>query len=109
MIGLCKGCEPQVLAENRTAWTAEYANWLADREGNEPRRYADPDIRPALEAETHSKCAYCEGRFKHVAYVYVEHKLLKRKYPKLVCAGENLTVACPVCNTHKARLCTKSR
>ncbi|MXZ25090.1 MAG: hypothetical protein F4Y80_09550 [Caldilineaceae bacterium SB0665_bin_21] len=101
MIRLCKGCEPQALAENRDAWTAEYVNWLEDREGNEPRRYADPDIRAALEAETHSKCAYCEGRFKHVAYGHVEHKLPKRKYPELVCAWENLTVACPVCNTNK--------
>ena len=101
MIRLRKGCEPQVLAENRTAWTAEYVNWLEDRGGNEPRRYADPDIRAALEAETHSKCAYCEGRFKHVAYGHVEHKLPKRKYPELVCAWENLTVACPVCNTNK--------
>ena len=101
MIRLRKGCEPQVLVENHDAWTAEYVNWLDNREGNEPRRYAHPDIRAALEAETHEKCAYCEGKFKHVAYGHIEHKLPKRKYPNLVCAWTNLTVACPVCNTNK--------
>ena len=101
MIRLCKGGEPQVLVENREAWTTEYENWLDDCEGNEPRRYADPDIRAALEAETHAKCAYCEGRFKPVSYGHIEHKLPKRKNPKLVCAWTNLTVACQVCNTNK--------
>ena len=101
MIRLCKGREPQVLVENRDAWTAEYVNWLEVRTGREPRRYAAPDIRAALEAETHSKCAYCEGRFKPVSYGHIEHKLPKRKYPNLVCAWTNLTVACQVCNTNK--------
>ncbi len=101
MIRLRKGCEPQILVENRDAWTAEYVNWLEARTGREPRRYAAPDIRAALEAETHAKCAYCEGRFKPVSYGHIEHKLPKRKYPHLVCAWTNLTVACQVCNTNK--------
>lgn len=105
MIRLRKGCEPQVLVENRDAWTAEYENWLEARTGREPRRYAHPDIRAALEAETHSKCAYCEGRFKPVSYGHIEHKLPKRKCPKLVCAWTNLTVACQVCNTNKGDYC----
>ena len=58
MIRPCKGCEPQILVENRDVWTTEYVNWLETRTGREPRRYAAPDIRAALEAETHSKCAY---------------------------------------------------
>jgi uncharacterized protein (TIGR02646 family) len=87
--------------QNRDAWTAKYVNWLEDRTGNEPQRYKHPDIRTALEAETHCKCAYCEGRFKPVSYGHIEHKLPKRKYPELVCAWTNLTVACQVCNTHK--------
>ena len=76
-------------------------NWLDDREGNEPKPYAYPDIRAALEAETHRKCAYCEGRFESVSYGHIEHKLPKRKHPMLVCAWENLTLACPRCNTNK--------
>lgn len=101
MIRLCKGCEPRILVENRERGTAEYETWLEAPTGREPRRYAAPDIRAALEAETHSKCAYCEGRFKPVSYGHIEHKLPKRKYPELVCAWTNLTVACQVCNTNK--------
>ena len=101
MIRLRKGCEPQILVENRDGWTAEYVNWLEDRKGSEPRRYTHPAIRAALEVETHCKCAYCEGRFKPVSYGHIEHKLPKRKCPKLVCAWTNLTVACQVCNTNK--------
>ena len=101
MIQLRKGCEPQILVENRDAWTAEYVNWLENCEGTEPRRYARSSIRKALEAETHCKCAYCEGRFEPVSYGHIEHKLPKRKHPMLVCAWENLTVACQVCNTNK--------
>ena len=101
MIRLRKGCEPQILVENRDAWIAEYEHWLETRTGHEPRRYAARDIRAALEAETHCKCAYCEGRFKPVSYGHIEHKLPKRKYPNLVCAWTNLTVACQVCNTNK--------
>ena len=101
MIRLRKGCEPQILVENRDAWTAEYVNWLEDCKGSEPRRYRDRNIRAALEAETHSKCAYCEGRFKAVSYGHIEHKLPKRKYPELVCAWTNLTMACQMCNTNK--------
>lgn len=101
MIRLRKGCEPQSLVENCDAWTAEYVNWLEARTGREPRRYAAPDIRAALEAETHSKCAYCEGRFTPFSHGHIEHKLPKRKYPELICAWTNLIVACQVCNTNK--------
>ena len=101
MIRLRREDEPQVLVTNREAWTAEYVNWHETRVGQEPRRYAHADIRQALEAETHTKCAYCEGRIKDVAHTHIEHKLPKRKHPTLVCVWENLTIACPKCNTNK--------
>ena len=102
MIQLSQGAHPQVLVENSEAWTAEYVSWCANPAGaQQPRRYAHPEIRLALEAETASKCAYCEGRISDVAYTHIEHKLPKSKYPKLVCAWENLTIACPRCNTNK--------
>ena len=101
MIRLNKEAKPRVLIENGDSWTALYESWCQSRDGYEPRHYAHPEIRSALEAETSSKCAYCEGRIKDVAYTHVEHKLPKRKYPQLVCEWENLTIACPVCNTNK--------
>lgn len=79
----------------------EYTEWLQSRAGQEPRRYAHPQVRAALAAETSSKCAYCEGFISDVSYPNVEHKAPKRKYPDLVCAWDNLTLACHRCNTNK--------
>ena len=75
--------------------------WSRRQNGPEPQRYRHPDIRAALEAETNSKCAYCEGMITDVAYTHIEHKLPKKLYRALVCAWENLTIACPRCNTNK--------
>ena len=101
MIRLNQGAKPQVLVENSEAWTAEYVNWWQNRVGTEPHHYAREDIRKALEAETSSKCAYCEGQISDVAYTNIEHKLPKSRHPHSVCAWENLTIACPRCNTNK--------
>ena len=101
MIHVNQGTKPQVLLANEQAWTDEYLEWSQNRVGPEPQRYRHPQIRSALEAETHSKCAYCEGLVKGVAYTHIEHKLPKKNHPKMVCAWENLTVACPKCNTNK--------
>ena len=101
MIPLNQGEEPPVLVESGDAWTVEYVNWCEKPVGRAPRRYAHQDIRRALEAETGSKCAYCEGRISDVAYTHIEHKLPKSKHPQLVCAWQNLTIACPKCNTNK--------
>ena len=102
MIRLNQGVQPQVLVDNGEAWTGEYMNWYQNRVGREPRRYTHPEIRSALEEETGSKCAYCEGRINHVTYTHIEHKLPKSKHPDLVCTWENLTIACPRCNTNKS-------
>ena len=101
MIRLKKESQPQVLVDNRTAWTTEYVNWCLNLVGTAPRRYAHRDVRQALEEETSSKCAYCEARIKVVAYSHIEHMLPKRKHPHLVCDWENLTIACPKCNIEK--------
>ena len=101
MIRLNKGAQPQILIDNSTVWTAEYVNWCTNQDGPEPRRYAHREIRSALEIETNHKCAYCEARISDVAYEHIEHKLPKRKHPQLVCIWNNLTIACPRCNTNK--------
>ena len=101
MIRLQQGSKPQVLVANERAWTTEYVVWSETREGPEPQRYRHPQIRSALESETNSKCAYCEGLISDVAYSHIEHKMPKKAHPILVCAWENLTIACPRCNTNK--------
>ena len=101
MIRLTNRIPPQVLVEHSDEWTVEYIEWCENPIGPEPRRYAHLDIRYELELETSSKCAYCEGRVTDVAYAHIEHKLPKRKNPTLVCRWDNLTIACPRCNTNK--------
>ena len=101
MIRLNHEPHPEVLVKHGEAWTAEYMRWSEKRVGREPRRYAHPAIRSALEAETRSKCAYCEARINDVAYTHIEHKLPKSKHPEMVCTWENLTIACPKCNGNK--------
>ena len=101
MIPLEKSSQPTILEQHYETWTTEYLNWCRNPQGLAPRRYAHTEIRAALETETASKCAYCEGRIKDVTFTHIEHKLPKSKYPKLVCAWQNLTIACPKCNTKK--------
>ena len=104
MIRLNRQTVPHILVANRVAWTTEYSKWRDNpAAGQEPRRYAHPDIRAALEAETNFKCAYCEGLIKDVSYTHIEHKLPKKNHPTLVCAWENLTIACQICNTNKGQ------
>lgn len=95
MIKLVKGDEPQVLAHNKAAWTAEFES------GKDRRHYAHPEVRDALRQETHRKCAYCESHMEHVSPSHVEHIVPKSRRPELVCEWVNLTLACSVCNTNK--------
>ncbi|WDM44918.1 HNH endonuclease [Microbacterium luteolum] len=54
-----------------------------------------------LAAETKGKCAYCESKINNVAYPHVEHIVPKMNRRDLAHSWENLTSACPVCNTNK--------
>ncbi len=95
MIALTKAEEPDVLVNNKRAWTDEY------KSGTDKRRYAHDDIRLALSNETRSKCAYCECRVNHVSWIHVEHITPKSADQDLVCDWRNLTLACQRCNVYK--------
>lgn len=103
MIKLTKGPTPKVLIDNASKWTNEYLTTL--NAGQKPsdivaHRYNHPDIKNALEKETHGKCAYCESKIKHVEYGDIEHILPKNEdaRPDLYVEWTNLTLACEVCN-----------
>ena len=104
MIKLEKGDEPVVLAENARRWTRAVVDKMAAGETptrTEKKRYNHPDIKRALVAETHNKCAYCESKLRHVAYGDIEHIVPKSKNPAKWFSWNNLTLACDVCNTKK--------
>lgn len=104
MIRLQKGPRPQILEDNATVWTDEIKR--ARAQGNDPTpaqktRYNRPEIKAAVKAETHSKCAYCESHFAHVTPGDIEHIIPKSRDPDLMFIWENLTIACDWCNTNK--------
>ncbi|QGW64735.1 hypothetical protein GOY17_07280 [Lysobacter soli] len=107
MIRLTKGAKPQVLVDNAAGWTAEILRKIG--EGSKVgdavgRRYAHQDIKLALLAETHGKCAYCEAKILHIAFGDIEHIVAKKPRPELAVEWTNLTIACDRCNQSKSDL-----
>lgn len=103
MIRIQKIQKPKILVDNAAIWTHEYTSCLAA--GKEPSkevstRYNKPEIKDALEKETHGKCAYCESKIKHISYGDIEHILPKNKNarPDLYVEWSNLTLSCEQCN-----------
>lgn len=104
MIRLTKRPEPPVLQQNATAWTTELLAAIGTGQGltkARKSRYNNQQIKDALLAETHQKCAYCESKFSHVTYGDIEHIAPKDSRPELTYDWVNLTLACDVCNTNK--------
>jgi len=103
MIKLEKRPEPKILIDNAKNWTEEYCKCLDNNEKPNSviaHRYNHPEIKDALEHETHGKCAYCESYIKHVSYGDIEHILPKNKNarPDLYVTWSNLTLSCELCN-----------
>lgn len=104
MIKLTKGPEPAVLTNNSATWTKIVVDKLGSGEkptDTEKGRYRHVDIKAALIAETHGKCAYCESKLRHITYGDIEHVTPKSKHPSRWFDWTNLTLACDVCNTEK--------
>lgn len=105
MIRLEKGDQPDLLAQNAAAWTAELLAEIAsggDRVAYRRGKYNQPAIKDAIVAETYRKCAYCESQPLHVTYGDIEHIIPKSVEPSDTFYWPNLTLACDVCNTKKA-------
>lgn len=105
MIKLEKGVEPAMLTRNAAQWTSIVIQKIdagVSPSKTEKNRYNHTDIKQALMAETHRKCAYCESKFRHVTYGDIEHVVPKSGEPIKWFSWENLTIACDVCNTKKS-------
>lgn len=105
MIKLEKGDESDILSENAQQWTRAILRKYAEGDApsrTEKSRYNHPDIKHALVAETHGKCAYCESKLRHVAYGDIEHIVPKYDDPAKWFSWANLTLACDICNTKKS-------
>ena len=107
MIKLEKGVEPAILSKKGAQWTRAVLRRIAAGEKptrTERSRYNHPKIKDALMAETHSKCAYCESKFRHVTYGDIEHVVPKSSEPSRWFRWSNLTIACDVCNMNKGKV-----
>ena len=105
MIKLQKGEEPEVLARNAERWTEVVLGKISAGQAptkSERNRYNHADIKRALVAETHGKCAYCESKLKHISHGDIEHVAPKSRNPTRWFSWLNLTLACDVCNTNKS-------
>lgn len=105
MIKLEKTTKPDVLTTNAEEWTRNVLGKIAA--GNkltstDDARYRHPEIKAALVAETHGKCAYCESKLKHIHHGDVEHIKPKSLDPAMRYEWSNLTLACEICNQNKS-------
>lgn len=107
MIRLAKIDEPLVLVNNAAAWTAELLAAVAAADKSEIDRitakYNHAEVKSALKAETHEKCAYCEAKVTDVAYGDIEHVTPKATNRDRTFDWSNLTFACSPCNTNKGK------
>ena len=107
MIKLAKTEEPAVLVDNSGTWTTTLLSKLANGEVPTPAdrtHYRHRQVKAALIAETHGKCAYCESKLLHVHHGDVEHIHPKSLNPSVTFSWNNLTLACEVCNQNKSNL-----
>lgn len=61
-------------------------------------RYKTNDVKTALQAIYHGKCAFCEQK---IEFPHVEHFRPKNIYYWLTYSWDNLLFACQGCNSHK--------
>jgi uncharacterized protein (TIGR02646 family) len=104
MIKITKGPKPDILNKKAAQWTVNVQ--AAIKAGEElsnslKSKYNHAEVKAAIVAETHGKCAYCESKMRHVAPGDIEHVVPKSVDPKLWFDWSNLTLACANCNTNK--------
>lgn len=106
MIQVERTATPQSLVEHATVWTREYLDARAIEDAaptsdntkqrkQREAKYAQDDVKKALKAMFHRKCAFCERKRD---YPHIEHFYPKTGFPRQCFEWENLLLACEVCN-----------
>ena len=91
--------EPQVLADNKVSWLAEF---LADPNSNYRKtKYRHPNVKSQLMDDSGHKCAYCESKIGHNTPGDVEHLVPTSANNNLHFEWTNMGVACTECNRRK--------
>ena len=110
MIQVKRTAKPKVLEDNAKKWTTDYLaakkEYEADKTNSDKLRkfkttegkYNQNEVKLALRAMFHEKCAYCESYTTHVSYSEIEHFKPKSKYPELCFEWNNMNFSCEICN-----------
>lgn len=99
MIHVIRSAKPAILQQNEHVWLTDLqAATSADERKARQSRYRHPEIRQALEAMFHGKCAFCEARITHITHSDIEHFSPKAHFAHRTFVWENLLLACPRCN-----------
>ena len=110
MIQVKRTAKPKVLEDNAKKWTTDYLaakkEYEADKTNSDKLRkfkttegkYNQNEVKLALRAMFHEKCAYCESYTTHVSYGEIEHFKPKSKYPELCFEWKNMNFSCEICN-----------
>ncbi|HFO0262030.1 TPA: retron system putative HNH endonuclease [Serratia marcescens] len=111
MIKLTRPPEPQVLCDNRTAWTqnimalvskyGEYKKIPPSEKEAALKFYRHDDIRNTLKESSFHKCAFCEGIPAETGFAEVEHFHPKSIYTDETFEWTNLLYCCKACNNNK--------
>ena len=102
MIAVTRALKPAILKQKEQGWLAALRRVVTKTEKeNAADRYQHPEIKAALKAMFHSKCAYCESYIEHVSDSHIEHYRPKSKFPDLTFDWENLLLSCGKCNSTK--------
>ncbi len=117
MIEVDRPAQPRLLAKRAAQWCqrlltareayhSEKSAHLKRAVERAEEKYRHEEVKQALVAMFHGKCAYCESKITHVDYGHIEHYRPKSRYPGQTFTWGNLFLACGVCNGpgHKADL-----
>ena len=103
MIKVYRAPKPLILKKKSHQWTKKLLSLAVNTSdwNKQIDKYRHRQVKEALEAMFHGKCAYCESKITHVSFGHIEHYRPKQRYPERAFLWRNLLLACDRCNNAK--------
>lgn len=103
MIKVYRTPKPLILKKKSHQWTKKLLSLVVNTIdwNKQIDKYRHRQVKEALEAMFHGKCAYCESKITHVSFGHIEHYRPKQRYPERAFLWCNLLLACDRCNNAK--------
>lgn len=84
--------------ENDPQSTPQRIRRAKKRKRDAQNKYRHREIKDALVAAFHGKCAYCESQIRAVSYGHIEHFYPRSVYVDKTFEWDNLLLSCEICN-----------